>query len=113
MGLARRDVGDQRAVIVRPLPYTDTQLLTQAGTTAIGQHGQIAFQLGFITEGQAITSGQRLHLPDLGRHAPTDHVTVQRSPERLPQPGVLHDIAERRHTFFNRRQARSAKAAAV
>ncbi|RMS17403.1 hypothetical protein ALP75_203787 [Pseudomonas syringae pv. actinidiae] len=113
MRLARRDVGDQRALIVRPLPHTDTQLLAQAGTTAIGEHGQIAFQLGFITEGQAITIGQRLHLPDLGRHAPTDYVSVQPRPERLTKPGVFHDIAQRRNALFDCRQAGRAEAAAV
>ncbi|MCY1180291.1 hypothetical protein D9M73_207230 [compost metagenome] len=91
----------------------NTQLLTQAGATAIGQHGQVAIKERVVVERQPITILERLYLHDFGRAAPVDHVLIQCLPQALAEPGVFHDIAKCRNALFERRQAGGAKAPAI
>ncbi len=100
-------------LVVRPLPHPDTQLFAQTGTATVGQHGQVAVQFAVVTEAQAITIGQWLHVFDLGRHTPTDHITIQPGPQSLTEPGVFDYIAKRRNALFDRRQASGAEATPV
>jgi len=106
MGLAGGDVGDERALVIRPFAHMNAQLLAQAGTPAIGQHRQVAIEGGFIIEGQAIAILKRLHVDNFSRATPADHVRVQTFPQALTQPGVFNHITQRRNTFFAGRQPR-------
>ena len=109
----RGDVGDQCALVVRARAHVDAQLFAQPGTAAIGEHREVAFQRGFIVEGQAIAIGQRFHARDFRRAAPRDHVFVEVLPQALAEPGVFHHVTERWHTLFHRRQARGGETATV
>ena len=110
---ARGDVGDQRALVIRAFLDADPQLLAQTGAAAIGEHRKVAFQGGFIVEGQAIAVGQRLHARDFRRATPTDHVLVQALPQALAEPGVFHHITQRRNALFHRRQPRGGETSTV
>ena len=83
MGFARRDVGDQRALVVRPLADVDAQLLAQSGSPAIGQHGQVAFEAGVVIQRQVVAIAQRLHCADFRRAAPAHHFRVEPLPQAL------------------------------
>jgi hypothetical protein len=113
VGLAWGDVGDQRTLVVRALVDVDAQLLAQAGAAAIGQHGQIAFDLGFVIEGQAITVAKGLHRRDFRRAAPAHYISVEALPQALAKPGVLHHVAQGWNAFFQRVETGSAEATAV
>ena len=113
VGFARGDVGDQRALVVGPGFHANAQLLTQAGTAAIGQYRKVAFQHGFIVEGQAIAIGQRLHARDFCRAAPAHHVLVQALPQALAEPGVFHHITQGWHALLHRGQTRGGEAPTV
>ncbi|MCY1408996.1 hypothetical protein D9M71_243300 [compost metagenome] len=113
VSLARGDVGDQRALVVRTLADADPKLLAQAGAATIGEHREVAFQGGFIIEGQAVAVGQRLHAGDFRRATPADHVLVQALPQALAEPGVFNDITQRWNTLFHRRQPRRRESTTV
>ncbi|CRM82791.1 hypothetical protein [Pseudomonas sp. 24 E 13] len=100
MGFARGDVGDQRALVIRARLDADAQLFAQARAAAVGQYREVAFEHGFIVEGQAVAIRQRLHARDFRRAAPADHLFIQALPQALAQPGVFHHVTEGRHTLF-------------
>ncbi|MNF70909.1 hypothetical protein D3C84_528400 [compost metagenome] len=113
MGFQRADVGDERGLPVGGTVHADAQLLAQAGAAAIGQHGEVAVELGLVVEGQAIATFQRLHADHFGRAVPGHHFLVQGLPEALAEPGVLHHVAEGGNALLHGGEAGSAEAPAV
>ncbi|MCY1406614.1 hypothetical protein D9M71_218850 [compost metagenome] len=113
VSFARSDVGNQRALVVRALADMDAQLFAQAGAAAVGEHRQVALNLGIVIERQAITVFQRLHGSHFSRATPAHHLGIQAFPQALPQPGVFHYITQSGNPFLQRIQARGAKAATV
>ncbi|MNZ32705.1 hypothetical protein D3C78_500380 [compost metagenome] len=113
MIFGRTDVGDQRGLSIGCSVHANAQLLAQAGTATVGEHGEVAVDLAVVVQGQPVAIAERFHPPHLGRAAPTDQLRVQRMPQTLAEPGVLHHVAEGRHALLHRGKARGAKAAAV
>ncbi len=97
VGLAGRDVGDQRRLAVGPTADIDAQLFTQPRTATIGQDRQAAIDLLAIGQRQPITASLRLQRLDFRRAAPHHHIVVQRLPQAVTDPGVLHHVAEGRN----------------
>ena len=113
VGLARGDIGDQRALLVGRVAHMDAQLFAQAGAATVGQYRQVALQLGVVVQQQAVATFDGLHRGHLRRAAPAHHLAVQPLPQALAQPGVFHHVAKRRHALFQGIQAGGAEAAAV
>ncbi|MCY1423070.1 hypothetical protein D9M71_387760 [compost metagenome] len=113
VGFQRADVGDQRSLLVGGAAHADAQLLAQVGAAAVGQHGEVAVELGLVIQGQAVAAFQGLHADHFGRAVPGHHVLVQGLPEALAEPGVLHHVAQCRHPFFQGREAGGAEASAI
>ncbi|MNZ24114.1 hypothetical protein D3C78_412500 [compost metagenome] len=113
MGLQRADVGDQRGLPVGGAAHADAQLLAQAGAATVGQHGEVAVELGLVVQGQAVAALLGLHADHFGRAVPAHHVLVQGLPQALAEPGVLHHVAQGRHTLFQGGEPGGAEAPTV
>ncbi|VTL98659.1 Uncharacterised protein [Pseudomonas aeruginosa] len=113
MRLGGRYVGDQRGLPVRRLLHGDAELFAQPGTAAIGEDRQLAIELRLVVEGKPVTALPGFQGLHFGRAVPAHHLGVERLPQALAEPGVLHHVAQRRHAFLDGGQAGGAEAAAV
>jgi len=113
MWLGRADIGDQRRLPVGRGAHGDTQLLAQVRASAVSKDRQITLQALAVGQLQGITIGQWLQRLDLRRAAPLHHALVERLPQAVPQPGVFHHVAQRRHALISRAQAGRSKVPTV